>query len=263
MFSFEGLKPVDLSPRLKARAYLVDGTLEEGNTDPNGKPWVMREGRFPGDNSLFKLYGAPPGGDEVWPQERQTTHHGVHVQGGGGHISHWSEAPGDMKGLWEMPVETFMGPAAVCNLQDLKPEPAQERGDYPVGRVRAGDLRGQEIKPEHLSNVEAGDVVLLTSPFEDLEQPWLSPETCSWLVSDRQIKMVGIGPGILWQYSQKVAAPNNSPVKRVLLGANVPIVQPLVNIDTLTKDRVFYVSLPLRMTKMEASFTRALAFEEV
>ena len=37
MFSFEGLKPVDLSPRLKARAYLVDGTLEEGNTDPKRK----------------------------------------------------------------------------------------------------------------------------------------------------------------------------------------------------------------------------------
>jgi kynurenine formamidase len=185
----------------------------------------------------------------------------VHVQGGG-HISHWSGAPADMEGLWEMPAETFMGPAAVCNLQDLMPEPARERGDYPVGRVREGDPRGQEIKSEHLSNVEVGDVVLLTSPFEDVERPWLSADTCSWLVSDRKIRMLGIGAGILWQYAQKAAAPGNSPVKRVLLGGNVPIVQPLVNIDTLTKDRVFYVSLPLRMTKMEASFTRAIAFEE-
>ena len=45
----------------------------------------------------------PPGGDEVWPQERQTTHHGSHVQGGGGHISHWSDVPDDMKGLWGKP----------------------------------------------------------------------------------------------------------------------------------------------------------------
>jgi hypothetical protein len=51
MFSLDNMKPVDLSPRLKARAYLVDGTLVEGNTDPNGKPWVMREGRFPGDKT--------------------------------------------------------------------------------------------------------------------------------------------------------------------------------------------------------------------
>ena len=36
MFSFEGYRPVDLSPRLKARVYRVDGSLEEGNTDPYG-----------------------------------------------------------------------------------------------------------------------------------------------------------------------------------------------------------------------------------
>ena len=69
MFSFDGMKPVDLSPRIKARAYLVDGTIQEGNLDPNGKPWVMVEGRYAGDNSLFKLFRAPPGGDDVWPRE--------------------------------------------------------------------------------------------------------------------------------------------------------------------------------------------------
>ena len=51
MFSFEGHRPVDLTPRLKARVYRVDGSIEEGNADPYGKPWVMKEGRFPGDNS--------------------------------------------------------------------------------------------------------------------------------------------------------------------------------------------------------------------
>ena len=56
MFSFDGYKPIDLSPRLKARIYRVDGSIEEGNTDPYGKPWVMQEGRFVGDNSLYTLY---------------------------------------------------------------------------------------------------------------------------------------------------------------------------------------------------------------
>ena len=116
---------------------------------------------------------------------------------------------------------------------------------------------------EHLAHVEIGDIVLLTSPFEGPEQPWLSPETCEWLVGDRKIKMLGIGPGVLWRYQEKLPAPKNSPVKRILLGANVPIVHPLVNIDSLTKARVFYISMPLRMTKMEASFTRAIALEDV
>jgi len=268
MFSFDGYRQVDLSPRLKARVYRVDGTVEEGNTDPYGKPWVMKEGRFPADNSLFTLYAAPVGGDEVWHQERMTSHHGSHVQGGRGHISHWAGAPKDMKGIWEMPLTTFMGEAAVCNLKNLKPTAIHDPGEYPKGegfsmRSREGDVRGREIRPEHLANVREGDIVLMTSPYTGLEQPWLSKTACQWLIEDRKIRMLGIGvPGIEWQYDLKVAAPNNSPVRRMLLGADIPIAHPLVNIEKLTRDRAFYVGLPLRTVKTEASFIRALAFEE-
>ena len=94
----------------------------------------MKEGRFPGDNSLFTLYAALPGGDETWHQERMTTHHGAHVQGGKGHISHWSGVPEDMKGLWEMPLTTFIGEAAVCILRDLEPRAIAARSEYPPWR---------------------------------------------------------------------------------------------------------------------------------
>ena len=281
MFSLAGRKPVDLSPRIKARIHRLDGSVEEGTADPYGRPWVMQEGRFPGDNSLFTLYSAPVGGDEVWHQERLSTHHGSHVQGGAGHISHWAGTPDDMQGIWEMPLETFIGEAAVVNLSNLAPQPVQAREAYPgvegwninlddmsasFGELwpKEPALRGQEILPEHLENVEKGDIVLMTSRFTGLEQPWLSKSTCDWLVSDRKIKMLGLsGTGILWQYHLKHAAPNNSPVRRALLGANVPIAHPLVNIDKLSSDRVFYVGLPLRTAKAEASFIRALAFQEM
>ena len=59
MFSLDGYRIVDLSPRVRARVYRVDGTVEEGTRDPYGRPWVMEEGRFAGDNSLFTLYSAP------------------------------------------------------------------------------------------------------------------------------------------------------------------------------------------------------------
>ena len=279
MFSLTGREAVDLSPRIKARVHLLDGTIEEGTTDPYGKPWVMQEGRFAGDNSLFKLYSAPIGGDEAWHQERLTTHHGSHVQGGLGHISHWVGTPEDMKGIWEFPLETFIGEASVFNLADLSPAPIKHRFDYPgtegwdvnldnlsdsFGELwpRTAAIRGQEIKPEHLDGIQKRDIVLMTSPFKGLEQPWLSKSTCEWLVNDRQIKMLGVSAtGVLWQYHLKHAAPDNSPVRRTLLGANVPIAHPLVNLDTLNSDRVFYVGLPLRTAKAEASFIRALAFQ--
>jgi kynurenine formamidase len=266
MFSLDGYRAIELSPRIKARIHRADGTIEEGNTDPYGKPWVMKEGVFPGDNSLFTLYWSPPG-DEVWRQERMTSHNGSHVQGGKGHISHWKGTSPDMKGIWEMPLETFIGEAAVCNLAALSPKAIEDSSEYPVGegwnmQSKPGDVRGLEILPDHLDNIQKGDIVLMTSPFSGLERPWLSARTTEWLIKDRQIKMLGMGvPGIEWQYDLKVPAPNNSPIRRMLLGANVPIAHPLVNIENIKADRVFYFGLPLNFPKFEASFIRAVAFE--
>ena len=266
MISFDECRVVDLSPRIKARVHRVDGTIEEGTRDPYGKPWVMQEGRFPGDNSLFTLYSAPKD-DAVWHQERMTSHHGAHVQGGKGHIDHWSGMPKEMQGLWEMPLETFVGPASVVTLDHLEPRADEESARYPLGegfrmQSQKGDLRGQEILPEHLEHVNQGDILLMTSCYEGLEQPWLSESTAQWLIADRQIRMLGLqATGVQWQYALKAAAPANSPIRRMLLGANIPIAHPLVNIDVLQQQRVFYFGLPLNTPKLEASFIRAIAFE--
>jgi kynurenine formamidase len=279
MFSFDGYKAIDLSPRVSPRINRFDGSIEEGATDPYGKHWVMWEGRFPMDNSLFTMYAAPNDinlydgrqNDDILGQERMTTHNGSHIQGGKGHISHWKGVPTDMKGLWELPLDTFIGEAAVCNLDHLKPVEVIDQSDYPKEYTKRkffqltadpGDMRGQEILPDHLDNIKKGDIVLMTSPFKGLEQPWLSSRTVDWLIKDRAIKMIGFGyPGIEWQYDLKVAAPKNSPIRRMFLGANIPIAHPLVNIETLSSDRVFYYGMPLNVPKLEASFVRAVAFE--
>ena len=279
MFSFDGYKAIDLSPRVSPRINRFDGSIEEGATDPYGKHWVMWEGRFPMDNSLFTMYAAPNDinlydgrqNDDILGQERMTTHNGSHIQGGKGHISHWKGVPTDMKGLWELPLDTFIGEAAVCNLDHLKPVEVIDQSDYPKEYTKRkffqltadpGDMRGQEILPDHLDNIQKGDIVLMTSPFKGLEQPWLSSRTVDWLIKDRAIKMIGFGyPGIEWRYDLKVAAPKNSPIRRMFLGANIPIAHPLVNIETLSSDRVFYYGMPLNVPKLEASFVRAVAFE--
>ena len=189
MFSFNGYKAIDLSPRVSPRINRFDGSIEEGATDPYGKHWVMWEGRFPMDNSLFTMYAAPNDinlydgrqNDDILGQERMTTHNGSHIQGGKGHISHWKGVPTDMKGLWELPLDTFIGEAAVCNLDHLKPVEVIDQSDYPKEYTKRkffqltadpGDMRGQEILPDHLDNIQKGDIVLMTSPFKGLEQPW-------------------------------------------------------------------------------------------
>ena len=177
MFSFDGYKAIDLSPRVSPRINRFDGSIEEGATDPYGKHWVMWEGRFPMDNSLFTMYAAPNDinlydgrqNDDILGQERMTTHNGSHIQGGKGHISHWKGVPTDMKGLWELPLDTFIGEAAVCNLDHLKPVEVIDQSDYPKEYTKRkffqltadpGDMRGQEILPDHLDNIQKGDIVL-------------------------------------------------------------------------------------------------------
>ena len=116
MFSLAGLEPIDLSPRIKARVHRLDGTIEEGTKDPYGKPWIMQEGRFAGDNSLFTLYSAPATGDRNLAPRTDVNSQRFLRAGWRGHISHWAGVPGDMKGVWEMPLETFIG-EAVINLK--------------------------------------------------------------------------------------------------------------------------------------------------
>ena len=45
-------------------------------------------------------------------------------------MDHWEGLPDGILGLWEYPLETFFGPAAVCYLDQLEPvEQEDEEGE--------------------------------------------------------------------------------------------------------------------------------------
>ncbi len=48
-----------------------------------------------------------------------------------------------------------------------------------------------------------------------------------------------------------------------MLGNNIPVCYPLVNLDKLKKDRAFYIGMPLSVERLEGCWVRALAVEEV
>ena len=99
------------------------------------------------------------------------SHIGTHVEG----PAHY---PGEEKAPSDLPIKTYMGDAIVLNLTSLKPE----------------DGKGQPITPSHLEKVKKGDIVLLWSPYDRPEAPYISPEAAVWL-QKRGIKMLGIqGP---------------------------------------------------------------------
>ena len=256
MIDFAGHNVVDLSPRMVGRITRLDGTVEEGNKDVFGLPWILEEGRVPYDDTLYTLIGGKEG-DSYWPPGRVSGHcGGSHTEGGKGHMDHWEGLPDGILGLWEMPLDTFFGPAAVCYLDQLEPV-EREHDEGELVKV------GQPILPEHLSNVRKGDIVILGSPFRDDGQPTLPAETSKWL-ADTGIKLLAVGyPGIRFESNFQAPQPHNSPTHRNMLGNNIPVCYPLVNVEKLKKDRAFYIGMPLNVERLEATWVRAIAVEEL
>lgn len=251
--AFDDFRIVELSPKLVARLQTLDGEILEGVPDPYGYPLTLKQGTAPYDNSTHTLLGNPD--DKKYPYPMHL-HLGSHTEAGKGHIGQFEDLPDEMLELWEMPLETFYGPAAVCNFEFLKPV----QGTSPKGKK---GLVGQAILPEHLANVREGDIVLMCSPYRGDEQPYLPGDTAKWLAEVKKIKMLAVEvPGVNWETDFQAPSPNNSPTHRHMMGNNIPITYPLTNISTLTKDRVFYMGLPARFDRMEASWVRAIALEE-
>ena len=242
MTSLADKKVIDLTAKLVSRVTRLDGSVEQGTRDVYGMPWIVEETINEKDGTIEHLVGSNVGTIGEWPIGGLSGHMGTHIQLGVGHNDNWTCLPEGMKGIWDMPLNTYFGAACVCRLDHLKAEP---------------------ILPEHLSNVREGDIVLMTSCWGGDDQPWIEGDTAHWLAEEKKIKMLGVGvPGISWETNTQAPEPTNSPTHRAMTGNNIPIVYPLSNMELLEKDRLFFMSLPLNVDKMEGTWVRALAIEE-
>jgi kynurenine formamidase len=141
-----------------------------------------------------------------------------------------------------MPVESYIGEAVVCDFSNVAP--------------------GNPIGPEELlrAGVRAKDIVLLRSSYEiHGEEPFLTFEAIEWLIGlpIKAIGMENVGhspPGTPF-------GPKDGDGKFLLAG--IPFLDALTGLDQITKPRVFLIALPVRMRRVTASWTRAIALEEI
>src|SRR5438105_4267736 len=103
-----------------------------------------------------------------------------------------------------------------------------------------------------LSQVRAGDIVLLWSAKAGREQPSLSLEAARHL-ANLPIKMIGV-QGVVVPYDQHVALLGKS-------GGPIPIIEELEHCEDLRAERFLFLGLPMRVHHLEASWIRAVAFE--
>lgn len=147
-------------------------------------------------------------------------------------------------------VEDFIGPAW---LADIRPVESREL-----------------IKLEHLGDVveqfEPGDSLLICTGWSDYYQrdkyrnelPRVSVELARWC-ADNKVKMLGVEP-------PSVADVNNieelNTVHRILFEAGVIVIEGLANLALLSKPKVTFIALPLKITGGDGAPARAVAIEE-
>ena len=215
---------IDLS---KFRIIDLSIELHPGILKVNGEYIHGREAR------RFELRQFIYGLDKTFMHWVETeTHIGTHVE----MPAHYLE---DGKSASEMPIETFMGEAVVLKFDFLKPK----------------NGKGLPIKAKHLSKVRRGDIVLMYSPYKGDEAPYVSAEAARWL-AEKPIKLLGVQNVGIDESCDSMAIHDN------MLRNDIPIVENLVNLDKIKRDRVFYIGLPLRVYGMDSSWIRAIALEE-
>jgi len=158
----------------------------------------------------------------------------------------------------EMPIDQWMGPAAVVDLTHLGPD----------AEVTAADL------DRRAGHVRAGDIVLLRTDWPRRvsvddprfwrEAPWTGRGACEWLVA-RRVKGVGYDyppdhaiRTMIFEPGRRVTA-EECTTHHVFFPAGITVVEYLTNLDRIGADRCHFIALPLAVVDGDGSPVRAIA----
>jgi len=162
----------------------------------------------------------------------------------------------DGKKLDELPVEKFIGEAAVI---DLTRKTTSNR------EITRDDL---QVSGNH---VKEGDIALLKTGYdkqfiddqlqsEDYmsKSIYLSDDAVDWII-EQGIKNVGID---FWSIERYPIDPKVGEPKHIrLFKEDIPLIHSLVNLVRIESKRVFFIALPLLISGLDSSPVRALALE--
>lgn len=167
------------------------------------------------------------------------THIGTHVEVSS-HLNFDKSLPLGREGgmsCSEFPIETWFGECCVLDYAHKKPI----------------DGRGQGITVVDCEPVKERDIILMRSPYGGQEEPYLTAEAQQFLIR-KKIKQWGF-QGVSWGID-----PNGH---EVFQKANVPIIEGLINVDQIKRQRVFYIGTVLKWFGMDACWLRAIVLEEI
>jgi kynurenine formamidase len=148
------------------------------------------------------------------------------------------------------PLEACLGPAWVVGVSPVTPH--MEIGVSHLGAIAGRTSPGDSLLLRTGWSRHAGNPATYRDAL-----PRISEDLARWCV-DQRLRMLGVEP-------PSVADVNNleevTRIHRILLGGGVTIVEGLVHLDRLTRERVFFCALPLKLAGGDGSPVRAFAFD--
>ena len=185
----------------------------------------------------------PPG--ELMHYINLESHIGTHVEAPSHYIpARYGKAAKDISRLT---LEKFFGEAVFVDLSSSR--------------------KKQKIRPEDLDvKISQGDIVLIgNSPYEDADRPQLSEKLIKWLV-EKRIKMIGVDdsvrPGPRPKEGGRARRLEDMSDHDLFLSSEIPIIEQLTNLNSLSKRRFFFIGFPLLIQGLDSSPIRAVALED-
>jgi len=170
------------------------------------------------------------------------------------HIGTHIEAPyhlfKDRDDLAKLSLDLLIGETVILDLRDAPRKTAIDSAQLQKAAAKAGGIRKGDIVFWNLGG----------APFYGTEQyrltPSFTPEAIAWLV-DQGMKMMGVdATGV------EVPGSEEHVNHRALFERNVPLIENLANLNSLTQSRVEVFALPIAVRGLEAFPLRVVALEK-
>jgi arylformamidase len=173
----------------------------------------------------------------------------------GTHIGTHADAPRHFipngKTIDEIPLEVLIGPATVADFAGCRP--LQEIAIAELQSKLGGKVPARLILRTGWSEY-FGDMKFYN------EYPFLSEDAAKWLV-EKGVQLIAMDTPSPDNPAHSRGTPKDSPNHKVLLGAEVVLVEYLANLKALTASEVELIVMPLKLKGCDGSPARCVAIE--
>ena len=232
MIDLNKYRIIELSVELCPTIYRLDGVREDPfpSTDLDWNETVVYSG---GAKRLVLRQIKYPDNDfnELIDME---AHLGTHAETGK-HLDY------DRQSITDFPVDTWIGEAAVCDFSNKTP---------------VHDER-YELTAKDFAKVRNRDIVLIRSSLSYMEAPTMTEEAARCLI-DKKVKLIGG----LEPFSGVIGTAELRNIHNMFHEHDIVLVQGMINLAEIKKERVFFIGLPMRIKGLDASTIRAIVLEE-